>query len=41
MLAVERMPEERNLKNAHIPEGKRCVGKPRKIWLGDAENEMK
>ena len=41
MLAVERMPEERNVKYVYIPEGKRCVGKPRKIWLDDGENEIK
>jgi len=41
MLAVERMPEERNVKNEYISEGKSCVGKPRKIWLDDVENEMK
>jgi len=35
------MPEERNMKNVYIPEGKRCVGMPRKIWLEDAKNEMK
>jgi hypothetical protein len=41
MLAAERMPEERNVKNVYIPEGKRCVGKPINVWLDDAENEMK
>jgi hypothetical protein len=35
------MPEEGNVKNVYIPEGKKCVGKPRKIWLDDDENEMK
>ena len=35
------MPEERNVKNLYILEGKRCVGKPRKIWLDEVENEMK
>jgi hypothetical protein len=41
MLAVERMSEDRNVKNVYITEGKRCVGKSRKIWLDDVENEMK
>ena len=39
----ERVPEERSVKKVlkNIPEGKTSVGKPRKIWLDDVENDMK
>jgi hypothetical protein len=37
------MPEERTGKKMfkNISEGKRSVGKPRKRWLDDVENDMK
>jgi hypothetical protein len=40
---VERMPEERTVKKVfkNIPEGKMSVGKPRKRWLDDVENDLK
>jgi hypothetical protein len=38
-----RMPLERTVKKVfkNIPEGRRCVGKTRKRWLDNAENDMK
>ena len=40
---VEKMSEERTVKKVfkNIPEGKRSVGKPRKRWLDDVENDLK
>jgi vacuolar-type H+-ATPase subunit E/Vma4 len=40
---VERKPEERTVKKVfkNIPEGKWSVGKPRKRWLDDVENDLK
>jgi hypothetical protein len=40
---VERMSEERAVKKIfkNIPEGKRSVGKARKRWLDDVENDLK
>jgi hypothetical protein len=40
---VERTPEERTVKQVfkNASEGKRSVGKPRKRWLGDVENNLK
>jgi len=37
------MSEERTVKKVfkNIPEGKRSVGKPRKRWLDDVENDLK
>jgi RNA-splicing ligase RtcB len=37
------MPEERTVKKVfkNIPEGKGSVGKPRKRWLDDVENDLK
>ena len=37
------MPEERNVKKVfkNFPEGKRSVGKSRKRWLDDVENDLK
>jgi hypothetical protein len=37
------MSEEGTVKNVfkNTPEGKGCVGKPRKRWLDDAENDLK
>jgi hypothetical protein len=37
------MPEERRVKKAfkNIPEEKRSVGKPRKRWLDDFQNDLK
>jgi hypothetical protein len=39
---VKRMSEERTLKKEfkNIPEGKRSVGKPRKRWLDNVENDV-
>jgi hypothetical protein len=39
---VERMSGERTVKVfENIPEGKRSVGKPRKRWLEEVENDFK
>jgi len=40
---VERMLEERTVKKMfkNTPEGKRSVGKRRKRWLDDVENDLK
>lgn len=40
---MERMPKERSVKKPfkNIPEEKRSIGKPRKRWLGDNENDLK
>ena len=40
---VERMPEERTVKKVfeNISERETSVGKPRKRWLDDAENDLK
>jgi hypothetical protein len=40
---VERMPEERTVKNVfeNITEGETSVGKPRKRWLDDVENDLR
>ena len=40
---VERMPEERTVKKVfeNIPEGETSVGKPRKRWSDDVENDLK
>ena len=40
---VERMPEERAVQKLfkNIREGKRSLGKPRKRWLYDVENDLK
>jgi len=37
------MPEERTAKKMfmNIQEGKGSIGKPRKKWLGDVENDLK
>jgi hypothetical protein len=40
---VEKMSEERAVKKLfkNIREGKRSLGKPRKRWLDDVENDLK
>ena len=40
---VERMSEESNVNKVfkNTTEGRRSVGKPRKRWLDDAENDLK
>ena len=40
---VERKPEERTVKKVfeNILEGKTSLGKPRKRWLDDVENDLK
>ena len=37
-----KMPAARTVRNdfKNIPEGKRFVGKPRKRWLDDVENDL-
>jgi hypothetical protein len=40
---VQRTPKERILKKVfnNIPEGKMFVGKPRKRWMDEDENDLK
>ena len=40
---VERISEERTVKEVfkNTPEGERSVGKPKKRWLVDVENDLK
>ena len=40
---MERIAKERSVKKLfkNIPEEKRSIGKPRKRWLGDNENDLK